>query len=361
LEAAVVFLCEEALSETWRMGGFGRTTVSLAEYLAKQRRVFVLCSLENRRKSSVKRRNGVVYIISPFGYGYANKFRSVIFRWTYFIPHRLWIRFVVKSLRHKQNIFVECAEYGSEWLFVPPDNRDHIRFHTPTWFDRNTRKMKPLLKVSAVDWPTYLAEKYLLKPYLNSWRIKTTVGTQMVQDLSFFTGGLVCKVNYFEVIKQCESVERSIDITYLGSVIEEKGVYDLIPISRSFNITFGKKPNIMVIGHGRKSVIQSLEAEIDCKYLGYLSANKVKDELCNSKYIACTSNQEAFGMVVIEGMNAGCRVILNQSSYEDFHHFENVLLYNDSSEIPWLEKWEAGTFEADLLRMQQNSVITIYE
>lgn len=361
MEAAVVFLCEEALSETWRMGGYGRTIVTLAEKLSNEQKVIVLCSLENMNRASVLKRHGVIYIVSPFGYGYENKFKATLLRWIYFVPHRLWIRKVIQILGNKKKIFVECAEYGSEWLFLPKNKRDHIRFHTPSWFDRDTRKIRSILKVSAVDWPTYLFERYLLKRYLGSWRVKSTVGTRMVHDLSFFTNGLECKVNYFEVISGSRGGQRSIDIVFVGSVVEEKGVFDLIPIARSFENTFGRKPKVVIIGHGRKNVIQTLQCSISCTYLGYLSAGEVKNKLGRTKYLACTSRQEAFGMVVVEGMNAGCRVILNEKSYEDFHHFEDVILYRNPAEISWLKKWEEGCYSSDLFKLQQESVITLYE
>jgi glycogen(starch) synthase len=107
--------------------------------------------------------------------------------------------------------------------------------------------------------------------------------------------------------------ERTVDITYVGRLVPEKGVDTLIKavtkVSRRFpNLT------VKIVGDGpsyeelKRLVVDSgLTGRV--LLVGQLDRQAVTQVLLSSKILVLPSRKESFGLVLLEAANAGCAVV----------------------------------------------------
>jgi glycogen(starch) synthase len=112
---------------------------------------------------------------------------------------------------------------------------------------------------------------------------------------------------------QSEEGARDIDISFVGRLVDEKGVDVLIKALATLVDSF---PRLLVyiIGEGPSNGQLSLLVEESglndrVKFKGQLDRDSVTKVLLRSKVLVLPSRKESFGLVLLEAANAGCAVV----------------------------------------------------
>jgi glycosyltransferase involved in cell wall biosynthesis len=132
---------------------------------------------------------------------------------------------------------------------------------------------------------------------------------------------------WFDSAKFSLTYEKSdpvIRIGFLGSLVEEKGVSDLLECVSRYRNVYRNDIAIHIAGRGRQQemvqeAIRTLSAAgVDAKYIGPLNSAEVADFFKNLDILVVPSRtrhhwKEQFGRVIIEAMACGCSVIGSSS------------------------------------------------
>lgn len=98
--------------------------------------------------------------------------------------------------------------------------------------------------------------------------------------------------------------ERGQDIIFLGRMTKEKGVDDLIEVAK---IHYQHDPGVTY--HFCGDGIYPKDFPPNCRFHGWVEGNKKLEMLKRAKVLVLPSYNEAFGMVLIEGMSCGTPVV----------------------------------------------------
>src|SRR4029077_2403388 len=116
------------------------------------------------------------------------------------------------------------------------------------------------------------------------------------------------------IFKQYADVSRDCDIVFVGRLVSDKGVADLIDALRRLART-GFRPSLSIVGEGpeRAAIAQKIE-ELGLKQQVTLRGTKHGSELARfiarHRVMAVPSRwAEPFGIVALEGIACGCAVV----------------------------------------------------
>jgi glycosyltransferase involved in cell wall biosynthesis len=121
--------------------------------------------------------------------------------------------------------------------------------------------------------------------------------------------------SFKERINEHTTYKKASGVTFLGvGVLEPRKRFDLL--LKSFSIVAKPSDNLLVAGTGSlKHELESLAKELGIEsqvcFLGYV--DKIESLMKNSDILVLTSNSEAFGMVLAEGLAAGMQVVSTNS------------------------------------------------
>jgi glycogen synthase len=117
-----------------------------------------------------------------------------------------------------------------------------------------------------------------------------------------------------DIFKEYADVSRDCDIVFVGRLVSDKGVADLIDALRHLART-GFRPSLSIVGEGpeRAAITQKIE-ELGLKQQVTLSGAKHGSELARfiarHRVMAVPSRwPEPFGIVALEGIACGCAVV----------------------------------------------------
>jgi glycosyltransferase involved in cell wall biosynthesis len=121
--------------------------------------------------------------------------------------------------------------------------------------------------------------------------------------------------SFKERLKKHTMCKKTSGVTFLGvGVLEPRKRFDLL--LKSFSIVAKPTDNLLVAGtgslkHKLESLAKELEIESQVCFLGYV--DKIESLMKNSDILVLTSNSEAFGMVLAEGLATGMQVVSTNS------------------------------------------------
>ncbi len=114
---------------------------------------------------------------------------------------------------------------------------------------------------------------------------------------------------------QNNNKENNSGFTFLGvGILEHRKRFDLL--IKAFSNVGDKKDKLLIAGEGSlesdlKKLVKKLGLESKVHFLGYVS--DIEAIMKKSDILVLTSNSEAFGMVLVEGLSAGLQVVSTNS------------------------------------------------
>jgi glycosyltransferase involved in cell wall biosynthesis len=121
--------------------------------------------------------------------------------------------------------------------------------------------------------------------------------------------------SFKEKLKKNAKYKKASGVTFLGAgVLEPRKRFDLL--LKAFSIIAKPNDNLLIAGTGSlKNELESLAKELGIEsqvcFLGYV--DNIESLMKNSDILVLTSNSEAFGMVLVEGLTAGLQVVSTNS------------------------------------------------
>ena len=121
----------------------------------------------------------------------------------------------------------------------------------------------------------------------------------------------------FNVFKEIESQEKTYDAVYLGRVSKEKGICTLI---ESWNLVVKQDPSAILVVVGGVtdnfsnvcfSLVKKFNLSKNVVFTGFISDQEVANVLKSSKMFVFPSQEEGFGLAILEAMAAGLPCILS--------------------------------------------------
>ena len=121
----------------------------------------------------------------------------------------------------------------------------------------------------------------------------------------------------FNVFKEIESQEKTYDAVYLGRVSKEKGICTLI---ESWNLVVKQDPSAILVVVGGVtdnfsnvcfSLVKKFNLSENVVFTGFISDQEVANVLKSSKMFVFPSQEEGFGLAILEAMAAGLPCILS--------------------------------------------------
>ena len=309
----IVFVSRE-YPPTNRGGGIASYVRNMACYYAKLgHTVTVVAASDDTRLATdiisegvrVIRLSGGDFLVPQIeGNNTFKKFRC-LYR---FHSYRKKIRNTILSLP-KVDI-IEVAEFGAEaYSLMKLPIPVIIRLHTPTYLDRNTfeRKHYPMTKFYE-RWCASKEEQVLKKAnYITS----CSISLKNWCVLNFGLDSERIEVIYNPIhlddwtSKATSNIsDGAINLLYVGTVAEEKGIGDLVEACKLL-IKGGTKVKLTIagkMGNYGSELKNSLINDSWCKFTGHINHNELK-KLYSSNEIACfPSWWEAFGIICTEAM-----------------------------------------------------------
>lgn len=320
----IVFVSREYVPSL-RGGGIASYVKDMANGLVSAgHKVTVICASDDTRESSDKieenglriiRLSGGDFIVPQIeGNNISKKFRC-IYR---FHSYRKKILKTILSLG-KVDI-VEVPEFGAEGYYLMDINIPVVvRLHTPSFLDRATfgKKKYPVSKFYEY-WCAKQEEKVTKKAkYITSC-------SESLKEWTVKYFGV--KENIINVIynpirvddwtgERIESKTDCINILFVGTVAEEKGVGNLVEACKLL-INKGYKVELTIAGklgaYGNK-LKEKNKCNLWCNFLGNVKRSDLKTLYLKNEIACFPSWWEAFGIICIEAMAAGCLVIGSNS------------------------------------------------
>lgn len=310
---------------SFRSGGIASYVKDVANgFVEAGHKVTVICASDDTRESSdtteesglrVIRLSGGDFVIPAIeGNNILKKFRC-IYR---FYSYRKKIHETVLSLG-KVDI-IEVPEFGAEGYYLSDINIPVIvRLHTPSFLDRATfRKKKYPITKFYENWVAKQEEKVTKKAkYITSCSI--SLKKWVVKYFGVKEDIINVIYNPIRVDdwigERIESKKDCINILFVGTVAEEKGVGDLVEACKLL-IDKGYKVELTIAGklgvYGKK-LKEENKYNLWCNFLGNVKRSELKTLYLKNEIACFPSWWEAFGIICIEAMAAGCLVIGSNS------------------------------------------------
>jgi glycogen(starch) synthase len=163
---------------------------------------------------------------------------------------------------------------------------------------------------------------------------------ESLRDLGIVSERIVIIPNAISVDKQPKhTVNRVVDITYVGRLVPEKGVDILIKAVANLCKSFSGL-TVKIVGDGPsmdqlKKAVGESHLCANVMFTGQLNQDAVKEVLLSSKILVLPSRKESFGLVLLEAANAGCAVVASSTGGipSIVEHGENGLLFENDSVV----------------------------
>ena len=204
-----------------------------------------------------------------------------------------------------KKIVLGIAPYDYRLLFLQIFLSSHlIYYHTswPYWDGRFYPKKRFVNTFVRRQW------KRFLKKVKRVASVTHHAKEELQQNVGIKTRKIdVVYHSYDEAVFFDLGLQRDIDFLYVGRLVEEKGIRELLDIFTQ------REEKLLIVGDGplRPLVEKYEERYANIKYLSYRSKEELAILYNRSKYFILNSKrtnswEELFGMVLIESMACGC-------------------------------------------------------
>ena len=187
----------------------------------------------------------------------------------------------------------------------------------------------------------YLENKVSLKTRLKRFLIKFASGNISVSSsvAGYINTDSTVIYNAYDdsIFKLYPEEVRIYDIVFLGRLVSQKGCDTLIKAVSKL-----KQPyTLNIIGDGPekpklKHLVQELNIKNNVKFLGTIRGVELSKMLNRHKIMVVPSaSSEGFGMVVLEGMACGCKIVASNAAglMEAVNRFGEIFKMNDADEL----------------------------
>jgi glycogen(starch) synthase len=132
-----------------------------------------------------------------------------------------------------------------------------------------------------------------------------------------YTSSKVIYSPYNESIFTNLGLPRNGDFLFVGRLVTDKGCDLLLRAFSGLSRTHSSTLTLTIIGTGPeeenlKKLVSQLDISPLVKFTGGMIPEKVAIEMNNHKVLIVPSNVEPFGIVVLEGLACGCKVIVSE-------------------------------------------------
>lgn len=140
------------------------------------------------------------------------------------------------------------------------------------------------------------------------------------------------------LFKECPAVERSVDILYVGRLAIHKRC-DILLQALAIRQQAGARHKVVIAGDGpEEGSLRALASSLrlgDCTFVGPVTSSDAALLMRQSKTLVVPSGYEPFGIVVLEGLASGCRVITSDAGglKEAGGGFARTFRYNDADSL----------------------------
>lgn len=326
----IVYVTRE-LPPSPRCGGIGSYVWDVARQVVKYgHKVTIISASDDTRKFQESLIDGVLIIrlsggdfaisgVEKAGSSKLIKYARTITRYH---SYRSQVADTIDSLITKDNVdLIEVAEYGAEALKWMKRSRRVpmvVRLHTPTALNRNT--VKRISVFNLIKYWQAMQEYRLLKSSdaitscshaLADW----VIGDSGIEERSIVT--ITNPVFFTEWLskKKNKQVHSGIEVFYAGTVVEAKGVGDLIQSVRRLR---NAHIDIRLIIAGRlgdfgEKLVDQQKKDIELQgwlqIIGPVSRDKLKEYYSSVNVVCFPSWWEGLGIVCLEAMACGALVI----------------------------------------------------
>ena len=138
---------------------------------------------------------------------------------------------------------------------------------------------------------------------------------------------------------------HKLNIIFLGRLVKRKGLLELIDAYNHISDDAAKKTRLIICGKGplKQKANHSVRVDRDVRFLGYV-AEKDKPNYLASADIAVfpSTGGESFGIVLIEAMAAGSKVVIGGSNpgYSSVLSAQPYLLFDPTDQQAFVEQLE---------------------
>lgn len=144
---------------------------------------------------------------------------------------------------------------------------------------------------------------------------------------------------YDHEVFHCTGEERrDIDLLYVGRLAIHKRC-DVLLQAVGIREMAGENLSVVVAGDGpEEESLKKLARELalkDCRFVGPVSARQAADLMRSARTLVVPSGYEPFGIVVLEGLASGCRVITSNAGGlpEAGRGFAATFRFNDAADL----------------------------
>jgi glycosyltransferase involved in cell wall biosynthesis len=148
-------------------------------------------------------------------------------------------------------------------------------------------------------------------------------------------------IDFFKPIAQNSLCNSENNIAFIGRLVPEKRVDDIIRMSAILIHEYGLKINVHILGDGALKAelterSRKLNTSTNISFHGYVSERKKAEILKSSKIFVLPSAREGFSIAALEAMASGLPVVAAKPKYpeawgvsEIVHNGTNGLTYNE--------------------------------
>lgn len=132
-----------------------------------------------------------------------------------------------------------------------------------------------------------------------------------------YNNALVIGNPYDSNVFQQNQVNKSLDFVFVGRLVSDKGADMCVKLLNELHTIRAKKSSLTIIGDGPemknlKELTTTFRLTNDVRFLGFLDAEEIANELNEHRYLLVPSRwEEPFGIVALEGIACGCIPIVS--------------------------------------------------
>lgn len=312
-----------------RLGGIGSYQFECASALVKAgHRVTVVCASDNTHMTDHSNNDSIEVIRLKGGdFCLEEVERCGIKKYLrLFTRYRSYRKEILRVVSRLENVdIVEFADYGNEAMCFKSATLTFpwvVRLHGPMLFDRKTLQRKKLRfsSKSLYEYVTGLQEYVTIKKadgisscsyYMTDWFLKDAKTDKPVKLIHNFIDleKWKCNEHNDSIVKS----DKTFNIFFAGTIVEEKGVVELIEACKNLYregiaLTLTLAGKIGSFGEALQAKTEKEQCDYIC-FIGHIQQDRLKQYYCESDLVCFPSWWESFGLVCIEAMAVGALVV----------------------------------------------------
>ncbi len=157
-----------------------------------------------------------------------------------------------------------------------------------------------------------------------------TVSNATKRKMEFFGMKNISVIPNGIELKKYKRSKKEKTVLYIGRLVKYKHVDELIKVMSKIQKRYDYKLKIIGMGEEYENLRElSKKLNVDVKFYGFASERTKLDELSKAEIFVNPSTVEGFGIVLLEAMASGCKVVAKPLDAYEFCNGENSILANN--------------------------------